>query len=52
MIKRLLTAMAFALLALTSISGCYSTGKATGKAAGEVQEGTHEFHRGYEQGKQ
>lgn len=52
MVKRIVAAMAFGLLAVSGIAGCYSTGKATGEAVEETREGTREFKRGYEAGKQ
>lgn len=52
MLKRLFVLAMMGMFAFSSLYGCYSTGKATGEAAEEVEEGASEFEKGYEEGKE
>lgn len=52
MMKRVFAVLAFGIVTLTGMTGCYTTGKATGEAAEATQEGARDFRRGYEAGKQ
>lgn len=38
-------------VALSGITGCYKMGKATGKAAENIEDGAHDFKQGYEDAK-
>jgi outer membrane lipoprotein-sorting protein len=39
------------LLAVFSVTGCQSMGKATGEAIEEIEEGAEQFEKGYHEGK-
>ena len=49
--KRILFMTLALMLVLISLAGCYKMGKATGKAADQVEESAEEFKDGYDQGK-
>lgn len=52
MLKRWFAVLALGIVTLTGMTGCYSTGKATGEAAEATQEGAQDFRRGYDAGRQ
>lgn len=52
MFKRVIAILAFGFVALTGMTGCYSTGKATGEGVEKTQEGAQDFRRGYDAGRQ
>ena len=39
------------MIAILSLTGCYTTGKVVGEGAEEVEEGAEAFEEGYEKGK-
>ncbi|MBI5446019.1 MAG: hypothetical protein HY900_33000 [Deltaproteobacteria bacterium] len=51
MAKRILSALLLGLVTLTSLAGCYATGRATGEAAKGVEQGAQEFKEGYQEGR-
>jgi predicted RNase H-like HicB family nuclease len=51
MLKATLAILVLISLTLSSLTGCHSMGKATGKTADEVEEGADEFKEGYREGK-
>jgi hypothetical protein len=50
--RKLFTVLALALFSLSSLSACYSAGRATGETAEEVERGADQFERGYDRGRQ
>ncbi|MFZ0613856.1 MAG: hypothetical protein WAM73_16575 [Desulfobacterales bacterium] len=51
MSKKLTVMLVSLLLVFATLSGCYTTGKAAGKAANEVEQGADSMKKGYEEGK-
>ncbi|MFZ0243298.1 MAG: hypothetical protein WAL90_16790 [Desulfobacterales bacterium] len=51
MAKKFIVVCVSLLIACTSLAGCYTTGKAAGKAADKVEEGADAMKKGYEKGK-
>jgi hypothetical protein len=50
--QKALAILVAASMALSSLAGCHTMGKGTGKAAKGVEEGAEAFEEGYEEGKE
>jgi len=50
MMKKMMILMMALFLSFGSLAGCYKTGKVTGEAAQEIEEGADAFEEGYEEG--
>jgi hypothetical protein len=49
MAKKIAALLIFGFVTATSLSACYTAGRATGEAAEGVEEGARQFERGYEE---
>ena len=51
MMKKVMILLTALFLSFGTLAGCYQTGKVSGEAAEEIQEGAEAFEEGYEEGK-
>ncbi|MFZ0132479.1 MAG: hypothetical protein WAK95_08040 [Desulfobacterales bacterium] len=51
MAKKNLMLLVSLLIVCAGLTGCYTTGKAAGEAANQVEKGTDSMKKGYEEGK-
>ncbi len=51
MAKRISMLLVSLLIVCSGLTGCYTTGKAAGEAADQVEEGADSMKKGYEEGK-
>lgn len=51
MMKKVMILLMALFLSFGTLAGCYQTGKVSGEAADEIEEGADAFEEGYEEGK-